>query len=87
MVDATTFTRNANAYPLEELRKLIGFNIAWSEDGTKILGYAKDLRDLYAQMEHHGIKDFVVQYLEDFCPLPPTPASAAVTANGDQAQS
>jgi hypothetical protein len=68
MTDAVTFMRNCNAHSDEEMAKYIGYNVAWSEDGTQILSHALDVGDLISEMEKRGTKDYVIQYFPQFCP-------------------
>jgi hypothetical protein len=78
MTDDITFTRNTQAHrKSHDMCKYIGFNIAWSEDGTNVLGQALRLPDLLAEMEKRGIQDFVIEFMPDFSPAPATPAGAS----------
>ncbi|HYT89596.1 MAG TPA: hypothetical protein VEL76_12890 [Gemmataceae bacterium] len=63
VMDSNTFIRNCEAHSLEELAPYQGQYVAWSEDGTTILGHAHELRDLYKEMNSKGITDYVTDWV------------------------
>jgi hypothetical protein len=73
-VNSNEFNQNSTKFPLEELRKYFGKEVAWSRDGTRIVASADELGELFRELDRLGIPsaDVVVSYVpkedEDTCP-------------------
>ena len=67
------------------MRPYIGYVIAWSMDGTRMLAFARDYDELYDEMNRRGIKDFVGDgSLADGEPFPEVPTGVAEPVGGDR---
>ena len=62
-MDANEFTRNCNAHTAEELALYEEQYVAWSEDGRQILAHARDLADLYREIDSKGLKGYVIDFI------------------------
>jgi hypothetical protein len=62
-MNANLFIRNCEARTLAELAPYEGQYVAWSEDGTTVLGHAPELRDLFSQMHDRAITDYVIDWV------------------------
>lgn len=89
MLDAVKFNRNQNeSFPPEKQRPFFGQVIAWSNDGTKMLGYAPTFEQLYELMDRLGLKttEFVVDgFLADYEPDPRFPPPPIEFGSGHSA--
>jgi hypothetical protein len=62
-MDANRFTQNIGAQSPEKLAAYLDQHVAWSEDGREILAHARELSDLYADLDRRGIARYVIGYI------------------------
>jgi hypothetical protein len=62
-MDASEFIRNTSAHDPEELERLAEHHVAWSEDGKQILASAKDLAELYREVDRKGLVNYVIGFV------------------------
>ncbi len=62
-MDGNLFIRNCETHTLEELAPYEGQYVAWSEDGTTLLGHAHEMHDLFKAMNARGIPDYVIDWV------------------------
>jgi hypothetical protein len=62
-MDANRFIRNAEAHSPDELAPYQGQYVAWSEDGTTILGHAPELPELFKEMKAKGIAKYIIDWI------------------------
>jgi hypothetical protein len=64
-VNTNLFNENTSKFPYEEWAKLVGRQIAWSLDGTKIIASGQDYAQLLQVLNDRGIpiSEVVLDYV------------------------
>jgi len=64
-MNSREFILNCNAHTAEEMAPYFEQHVAWSVDGKKILAHAKDLADLYKEVDRLGLSEYVISFVPD----------------------
>jgi glucose/arabinose dehydrogenase len=67
-IDIVMFRRNREQFPDEQLERYWGKQVAWSADGTHIVAWGDDHKQLYERLAALGIHPTVV--VDEFIPDP-----------------
>jgi hypothetical protein len=62
-MNGSEFNHNVNTHTYEELAPFEEQYVAWSEDGKQILAHARELDNLFREINRRQITDYVIEFI------------------------